>query len=242
MYKRQAYDRRMDAQQIGGLLVAAGAGRRMGQPKALIRGEPGRAGTGALSGIENGDRDDETWVVRGVRVLLAAGCSPVVVVTGASGDAVERVVRDAFAGDERVVVRCAELWADGMSASLREGLSAFVEGHGSMTGVIVRGVVVTLVDLPDLGSDAVARVAARAVSLSGGNPGQVEAQLVRAVYGGRPGHPVFIGRAHWSSIAEQVRGDTGANAYLRANGVVSVECGDLGSGEDVDSRPASPER
>jgi hypothetical protein len=43
-----------------GLLLAAGAGHRMGTPKALV-----------------GD-----WLTRGVDVLTAAGCSPVVVVRG----------------------------------------------------------------------------------------------------------------------------------------------------------------
>jgi len=80
-----------------GLLLAAGAGRRMGRPKALV------------------EVADEPMVVRGIRLLTEGGCSPVVVVVGAQADDVRRLC----AGAE--VVEAAD-WDDGMSASLRAGL------------------------------------------------------------------------------------------------------------------------
>jgi CTP:molybdopterin cytidylyltransferase MocA len=82
-----------------GLLLAAGAGRRFGQPKALVR-----FGT-------------ETLVERGVRLLRNGGCDPVVVVLGAAVDEVRPLVAGC-----RVVV--ADDWAEGMAASLRAGLGA----------------------------------------------------------------------------------------------------------------------
>lgn len=84
---------------VAGLLLAAGAGRRLGRPKALV---------------ELGGR---TLVERGVELLRDGGCEPVVVVVGAVVDGVRRVVPDV----ELVV---AEDWADGMGASLRAGLAA----------------------------------------------------------------------------------------------------------------------
>ncbi len=51
-----------------GLLLAAGAGRRMGMPKALKR-----------------DPDGTSWLERSARVLLDGGCSGVTVVLGACG-------------------------------------------------------------------------------------------------------------------------------------------------------------
>ncbi|HET6529482.1 MAG TPA: NTP transferase domain-containing protein, partial [Actinoplanes sp.] len=51
---------------VAGLLLAAGAGRRMGTPKALLR-----------------DPDGTAWVTRSARVLVAGGCRPVLVVVGA---------------------------------------------------------------------------------------------------------------------------------------------------------------
>ena len=52
---------------VAGLLLAAGAVRRMGMPKALVRDDAG-----------------EPWVVRGVRTLRAGGCDAVTVVLGAA--------------------------------------------------------------------------------------------------------------------------------------------------------------
>ena len=83
---------------VAGLLLAAGAGRRLGGPKALV----------ALAG--------EPLVRRGVRLLTDGGCDPVVVVVGASAD----LVRPLCEGAE--VVEAAG-WATGMGASLRAGLA-----------------------------------------------------------------------------------------------------------------------
>jgi CTP:molybdopterin cytidylyltransferase MocA len=83
-----------------GLLLAAGAGRRMGGPKALV------------------ELDGQQLVRRALRVLAEGGCAPLVVVLGASAERVAPLVPD----DVRVVV--AEDWAEGMGASLRAGLDA----------------------------------------------------------------------------------------------------------------------
>ncbi|WP_310962311.1 nucleotidyltransferase family protein [Nocardioides terrisoli] len=84
---------------IHGLLLAAGAGRRMGRPKALV--------------------DD--WLVRSVEVLRAGGCDRVTVVLGAEAELAREIVPD-LAG---VVV--ADDWAEGMGASLRAGLARMSE-------------------------------------------------------------------------------------------------------------------
>ena len=81
-----------------GLLLAAGAGTRMGRPKALVV-------------------DDGTpWLVRGVETLRGGGCDDVVVVLGAAADEARGLV------PEGVGVVVAADWAEGMSASLRAGL------------------------------------------------------------------------------------------------------------------------
>ena len=81
---------------VAGLLLAAGAGRRMGMPKALV--------------------DD--WLVRSIEVLREGGCGDVLVVLGAAADE----ARALLPADQRVVV--AEDWGEGMGASLRVGLAA----------------------------------------------------------------------------------------------------------------------
>jgi CTP:molybdopterin cytidylyltransferase MocA/RimJ/RimL family protein N-acetyltransferase len=183
-----------------GVLLAAGAGSRMGMPKALVH-----------------DPDGTAWLVRSVGVLRDSGCDEVVVVLGARADEAAALVP----ADVHVVV--ADDWADGMSASLRAGLGT-LDDDPSCGEVAV----VTLVDLPDVGADAVRRVVAAATG---------PAALVRASYGGRPGHPVVLGRDHWAPIAADVSGDEGAKTYLRRHGCALVECGDLATGEDQDEPP-----
>ena len=179
---------------VHGLLLAAGAGRRMGTPKALVPG----------------------WLQGSAGVLLDGGCDRVTVVLGAAADEARALVP---AG---VGVVVAEDWAEGMGASLRAGLEA-------LEGIDADAALVHLVDLPDVGAEVVRRVAAA-------RPGDLSA-LARAAYDGVPGHPVLIGRDHWTGVAAGARGDRGARVYLREHEVLLVECGDLATGEDVDSRP-----
>jgi nicotine blue oxidoreductase len=117
-------------------------------------------------------------------------------------------------------------WERGMSASLRAGLGALA----GVAGPDVVAVVVGLVDTPGVTADVVRLVADQA--RAGGREG-----LARAAYSGVPGNPVALGRAHWAGVAAGVRGDEGARRYLAARDVVLVECGAVGSGEDVDVPP-----
>jgi CTP:molybdopterin cytidylyltransferase MocA len=180
---------------VEGLLLAAGAGRRMGGPKALVTDDRG------------------SWLVRGVDLLRAGGCSRVTVVLGAEADRARPLLADL---DATVVV--ADDWAEGLGASLRAGLRSLAGPDD--------GVVVSLVDLPDLVPEVVARV---------GGAASGPTALARATYAGRPGHPVLLGRDHWPGVIETAVGDQGARAYLADREVTLVECGDLASGHDVDT-------
>lgn len=119
-----------------GLLLAAGAGRRYGTPKALV------------------DTGDGPWVLRAVQVLLEGGCPEVLVVTGAAADEVEALV--AGAGEPRAVTTRCGTWRQGMGESLRSGLTTLAtRGRG-----VPRRALVHLVDLPDVGPEVVRRVLA----------------------------------------------------------------------------------
>lgn len=182
-----------------GLLLAAGAGCRMGTPKALVSDAGG------------------SWLVRGVCLLDDGGCAGVTVVLGArSAEAVSLL--DGLGVD--VVI--APDWESGMSASLRAGLTQLPHD--------VEAALVLLVDLPDLTADVVRRVVD---SGDGAGP----RSLSRATYDGKPGHPVLIGRDHWAGVVATATGDRGARDYLDAHEHVTVECGDLATGADVDTRP-----
>jgi CTP:molybdopterin cytidylyltransferase MocA len=94
-----------------GLLLAAGAGRRFGGPKALV------------------ELEGEPLVRRGVQLLRDGGCAPVLVVVGARADDVVAVLDGAAD-----VVRAPD-WERGMGASLRAGLDA-VETHRAEACVV----------------------------------------------------------------------------------------------------------
>lgn len=89
-----------------GLLLAAGAGRRMGRPKALVHDERG------------------SWLARAVQAL--AGCERVTVVLGAGAEEASRLL-DPF--DVNVVI--ATDWADGMGTSLATGLRQLMGGEAT---------------------------------------------------------------------------------------------------------------
>ena len=159
------------------------------------------------------DADGTSWVQHAVEVLQDGGCTGVTVVLGAGADEAVSLL-DGLGVD--VVV--AHEWATGMSASLRTGLE-------SLRGSDAEAAVVSLVDLPDLTAAVVRRVLSER---------EGDEALARASYHGRPGHPVVLGRAHWSAIAAGATGDAGARDYLAGRDTVLVECGDLATGRDVD--------
>lgn len=187
---------------VAGLLLAAGAGIRMGQPKALVR-----------------DPDGTSWLLRSIDVLRTGGCAEVTVVIGAEADDARELLADAV-----VTIVEATDWAEGMGASLRTGLRSLSRSDGDSVAACVH-----LVDLPDVGPKVVARVIAAAAPAEPG-------VLARATYSSRPGHPVLIGRDHWTAVAAGAVGDRGARSYLDAYDARRIECADLAGGKDVDRR------
>jgi CTP:molybdopterin cytidylyltransferase MocA len=120
---------------VDGLLLAAGAGSRMGRPKALVVGE-----------------DGVPWLHATLATLHEGGCDRVTVVLGAAAKGAGWLLTQAPSGRARRVV--AEDWAEGMGASLRAGLAGAYPDSDA--------VVLTLVDLPDVTADVVRRVVAAA--------------------------------------------------------------------------------
>ncbi|WP_113904786.1 MULTISPECIES: nucleotidyltransferase family protein [Brevibacterium] len=201
---------------VAGLLLAAGGGRRLGAPKGLMR-----------------DPDGTPRAARVSDQLHTAGCAPIVVVVGAAAEEVAALLPASVRP-----VR-AEDWSEGMGGSLRAGLN-------SLTGIEAaaesrtpgrstvppqpEAALVMLVDLPGVNEFAVRRVITHARE----HFHEFDDALVRATWNGQPGHPVLIGRRHWRAAAECAVGDQGARELLSGPGVETVECGDLGSGADVD--------
>ena len=166
------------------------------------------------------DPDGTRWLPRAVQTLRDGGCERVVVVLGASAHEARALLDDA------VTVTVAAEWATGMSSTIMAALREVAEFAD------VDAVAIVTVDVPSLSAAMVAR-------LIGARPVERNA-LRQATFGGRPGHPVVIGRSHWPALAAhlavQEARDAGAREYLVAHGVTELECSDLGSGDDVDAR------
>jgi CTP:molybdopterin cytidylyltransferase MocA len=188
---------------VVGILLAAGAGRRAGGPKALRT-----------------DADGTSWLLRSIAVLRDGGCDAVFVVLGSQADRARAVISAALNKNPAITIVDAPDWEQGMGSSLRTGLLAAQSASW-------RAALVHLVDLPDVTSEVVRRLIRQAPSGA--------KTLARATYGGRPGHPVLIGRDHLESIMVGLAGDSGAKDYLVRHRAHSVECGDLASGQDRDT-------
>lgn len=93
---------------VAGILLAAGAGSRLGMPKALVE----------IGG--------QTLAARGVAMLRAGGTGPVLLVTGAAAVEVPgaRTVRNPG-------------WRTGMGSSLTAALSVLMQEPETLTGTVI---------------------------------------------------------------------------------------------------------
>jgi molybdenum cofactor cytidylyltransferase len=146
------------------------------------------------------------WAVRAQ--CEVAELDRVLVVLGSHASEIASAVDFGRAG----TVVCEE-WASGQAWSLRRGVASLAEGGE------VSKVVVTLGDAP-LVTPEVIRMFVE------------QPPRARAVYRGRPGHPVVLGPKEIAALAS-LEGDEGARGLLK--GGPEVEVGDLCSGRDVDT-------
>lgn len=173
----------------------------------LAAGEGKRFGGPKAPYMHEGER----LVDRAVRILREAGCDPVFVILGAWEGNVD---------DALVIVNHG--WEEGMGSSLRIALkwvNATTEADYAL---------ITLVDLPGLTPEAIARIAAAPEGFA------------VATFEGERGHPVRIPREHFRALIDSVSGDEGARSFIAARDDLRlIELADIADGRDMDTAPTS---
>ena len=163
---------------VGVIVLAAGGSRRLGTPKQMVR-----------------DSSGETLIARAARTALAAACGPVVVVLGASADAIRPALTRL-----PVTVVVSKQWESGMAASLHTGLAALGEADAAL---------VMLCDQPAVTPTLLNRLVEthRATGHA----------LAACEYGGIIGVPALFGRALFPALLS-LRGEEGARRVIKAYG------------------------
>lgn len=181
------------------VLLAAGSGSRFGAAKqlALVEGMP--------------------MVCRAATAAIDAGLSPVIVVTGAHGDA----VKQCLAGLPVQLVENLD-WASGMGTSLAMGIRTALANAPTPGAVLV-----LLADQPGVGAADIHEMI-KAYTLT---PGRIRA----ARYGGHLGPPCVFPRAYFDELAA-MEGPYGARKLIERHTDV-VDAHDLPSAAfDIDTQ------
>jgi molybdenum cofactor cytidylyltransferase len=165
---------------MAAMILAAGGSARMGRAKQLLR------------------IDGESLVRRTARAAIDAGCKPVMVVTGASAEAVTKEISD-------LPVRCASnpAWQNGMGGSIRRGLAEIMEIDPRADGVLV-----LLCDQPRVDAAAIGDL--MAAFRSGGKP------MAACAYAGTIGPPCCFAGSMFDEL-QRLPDEHGAKRLLLAN-------------------------
>ena len=173
---------------VAAVILAAGASRRLGEPKQLVR----------VHG--------ETLLERTVRVAAEAGCSPILVVLGASSEAI--LAHTSLTPAE---VLLNPEWDEGMASSIRAGIRALPPKTQAALLLTCDQPTVTAVHLQRLASSAAT-------------------EPVASRYAGRHGVPAYFPA---NTFAELLRlsGDAGARLLLSTARAIDLPGGEI----DVDT-------
>ena len=164
---------------IGAVVLAAGGSSRLGQPKQLLKFR------------------GETLVRRAVAAALGAGCAKVVVVAGASDDAIREELRETPAA----VVRNSE-WKRGLGTSIRCGLQFLIASSRDL-----KAIVLLACDQPFVEADVVAGLIAEAKR--SGTP------IVASSYANTLGVPAFFDGSCFSTLLD-LPDESGAKSVIQS--------------------------
>ena len=182
-------------ERVAGILLAAGASTRIGRPKQLLnwRREP--------------------LVKHVARAALDAGLSPVIVVTGSSGDLVGNALSDLQLG-----IVDNPNWKSGQASSVQTGLNALPANTGS--------VVFLLADQPQIPPDLVRALIEKHT--------RTLAPVIAPRVEGQRGNPVLFDRSTFPDLLA-LEGDTGGRAIFSRDPIEWIDWDDHNLLLDVDS-------
>lgn len=188
---------------IAGLVLAAGRSSRMGAVNKLLI-----------------NVDGKPMVRHAVEAVLAAGLSPVIVVTGHERDEVQKSLQDLA-----VIFLYNEDYSEGMSTSLKCGLKALPDDTD--------GALVVLGDMPRVTQGEISQL------VNAFNPVEGRAVIVPTRRGKR-GNPVLWAHQFFAEMIKELGGDIGARKLIAAHGeaVAEVEMEGDGVLTDVDTPQA----
>ncbi len=184
---------------VGAVILAAGTSARMGRPKQLL------------------PLDGTTLLARVIENVRSAGLAEIVLVLGASAEAIRRQLPQSLLEGLKIEVN--QAYAQGMASSLREGLSAL--NPQTAAALIVLG------DQPLLRPETLRQIMA-GYHRSG-------AQIVIPSHQGKRGNPVLLGRPVFPEVMS-LEGDTGCRAIFsrHLDAILKVEVEDPGILLDID--------
>ena len=168
----------LKSQSIGAIILAAGASSRMGTPKQLL------------------EFGGQTLVRRAAFAAQKAGCNPVVVVTGAHAEELEKELH----GLDLRTANNPE-WESGIGSSVRAGIRAVMETNDKVTALVLM-----LCDQPHVTSD-VLRGLVTAHRATG-------REIIASSYGGTFGVPALFGRAFFPELV-RLENEAGAKQVIQ---------------------------
>jgi len=185
-------------ERIAGIVLAAGGSSRFGEPKQLL------------------DWFGKPLVKFVTDKVIAAGCSPVVVVTGADHDSVSQ----ALEGVEVEIV-CNTGWQVGQSSSVRIAIQSLSGDIGAA--------IFNLVDQPLIPVELIKELMKKHAK----NP----SSIILPTIDGKPANPVLFDQ-HVFSDLEKIEGDVGGRILFEKYQPVTIPWDDLASQTDVDTPEA----
>ena len=159
----------------GIIILAAGPSSRLGLPK------------------QNLVYENQTLLQRNIKAALATGCHPVTVILGANNNVILPTIENL-----PIEIAYNDNWIEGMSSSIRTGITHLQKNHGKISSVILM-----LCDQPFVTTDVLLQLVEASSPES----------IVACAYNDAVGPPVFFARHYFPHLL-LLKGNEGAKLLI----------------------------